>query len=155
MEDMMLTESLNNLNLVPLGHSTGQVPDRPPVDIVVLASSDSVSHGLRRMAHRNRWSIHPCATLCEATRVISRLCGCIVLCESRIADTSWRDVLKYLQSRDISAPLVVFTHFADVNLWLDVLDAGGHDVVLFPFGEREVVHVLGSACRELASSAAA
>jgi DNA-binding response OmpR family regulator len=57
----------------------------------------------------------------------------------------WQPVLA--ESRELfhCTPLIVFTPLADEELWLDVIEAGGHDVLLAPFYERELVHTVNTA----------
>ena len=141
---MKYSESLIDPNLAPK-LSTLPVLAAAPINIVVLAESDSIKSGIGAIAQRNGWRIRPCSTLREAIKEISHPSDCVVLSESRIGDTSWRDVLAYLHRCTPPVPLIVFAKFADENLWVDVLDAGGFDVVLFPFEEHELVRVLNSA----------
>jgi DNA-binding NtrC family response regulator len=146
---MTQIESPLDLNFVPQKQFVADISIGPSINVVVLSGSNTANHGIREMAERNHWSIHPCSTLREMMFAIDRLRGPVVLCESRIGNTSWRDVLKQINSVDPSIPLIVFTHLVDVSLWLDALEAGSHDVVPFPFEERDLIHVLGSASRGL------
>jgi len=43
-------------------------------------------------------------------------------------------------------PLIVVDRLADDALWAEVLNLGGYDVLVKPFDEKEVLHVLTMAC---------
>ena len=42
--------------------------------------------------------------------------------------------------------MIVIFWFPDERLWLDVLDNGGFDVLVFPFEREEITYIVGSAC---------
>lgn len=71
-----------------------------------------------------------------------------VICESRLSDGHcWKDILRESQAVAHPPPLVVADRLADEALWAEVLNLGGYDVLMKPFDEREVLHVLAMACR--------
>jgi DNA-binding NtrC family response regulator len=65
-----------------------------------------------------------------------------VICESSLPDGDWRDVLDELRLCTLPPPLIVTSPFADAHLWAEVLDAGGYDVLPYPFEARELIRVL-------------
>ena len=65
-----------------------------------------------------------------------------VICESSLPDGDWRDTLDELWLCTNPPPLIVISPFADAHLWAEVLDAGGHDVLPYPFEAGELIRVL-------------
>lgn len=70
-----------------------------------------------------------------------------VLCEADLPDGDWRDALDELQLCTDPPPLVVTSKLLDAHLWTEVLDAGGHDALAYPFEPDELIRVLDSAAR--------
>lgn len=65
-----------------------------------------------------------------------------VLCERSLTGGSWKDVLVELEDCNPSPPLIVTSRHADNHLWAEVLNLGGYDVLMTPFEESEVIHLL-------------
>ncbi len=69
----------------------------------------------------------------------------LVLCDSSLADGSWRDLAKQVRGLK-SPPLILVTaRLADDALWIEVLDGGGFDVLAEPFEPLQVAHVVSVA----------
>ena len=69
----------------------------------------------------------------------------IVLCECKLPDGNWLEILNRT-SGSLEPPLLIVTsRLADVSLWAEVLNLGGYDLLAKPFNRQEVRHVLTSA----------
>src|SRR5947208_1062918 len=73
-----------------------------------------------------------------------------VLTDSRY----WKDLLRHLWTMEFPPALVVADRLADERLWAEVLNLGGYDLLTKPFVEKEVIHVLSTACRSEKNSLA-
>ena len=69
----------------------------------------------------------------------------VVLTDLALPDGSWFDVLNCVGDLKSSAEVVVCARVADERLWTQVLEAGGFDVLVEPYQEREVRRILGAA----------
>ena len=81
-------------------------------------------------------------TCCEASERLASERFAVVLCESILEDGSWKDILGLLGTGAGAPPLIVTSRLADANLWAEVLNLGGYDVLAKPFEARDVSHVL-------------
>jgi DNA-binding NtrC family response regulator len=72
-------------------------------------------------------------------------CVSIVVCESKLPDGTWRDLLSFSRTWPEPPPLIVTSEHADRNFWAEVLNVGGFDVIARPFNAPEVLHVLETA----------
>ena len=90
-------------------------------------------------------SAHSCrAALASLSEGGSSVCA--VICEEKLPDGTWRDLLSRIEQMPSSRPLlVVASRLADADLWGHVLSLGGYDVLAKPFREPEVHWVLESA----------
>ncbi len=71
--------------------------------------------------------------------------GPVILYDTDSSDDSslhglkdWRDVLRQFLSLHSGARVVFVSRLADEDMWLEVLEAGGHDLLSKPFSESEL-----------------
>ena len=78
-----------------------------------------------------------------------RGCGvAVVISESCLpAGQTWRDLLAALQATSNPPPLIVTDRLADDQLWAEVLNLGGYDLLAKPFDAREVLRTVQVAHR--------
>jgi DNA-binding response OmpR family regulator len=69
----------------------------------------------------------------------------VVICERHLIDGNWKDVLSHFASILNPPRLIVVSHRSDDELWTEVLNMGGFDLLTAPLQEVEVVHAVGSA----------
>ena len=69
----------------------------------------------------------------------------VVLTDLCLPDGSWFDVLNRVSDASPWAQVVVCARVADERLWTQVLEAGGFDVLVEPYQDREVRRILGAA----------
>jgi DNA-binding NtrC family response regulator len=69
----------------------------------------------------------------------------IVICEARLADGSWKDLLSRLAPILEPPRVIVASNHADERLWSEVLNLGGFDLLATPFRQLEVGYAIGSA----------
>ncbi|MCS7026187.1 MAG: hypothetical protein NZV14_15410 [Bryobacteraceae bacterium] len=66
----------------------------------------------------------------------------VVVTAPVLSDGDWRDLLAAVSPLHLSPQIVVMDRNADDASWLDVLDAGGFDLLRPPVQERDLAHVL-------------
>jgi len=71
-----------------------------------------------------------------------------VICERDLPDGNWKDVHNCAESVSNPPLLLVVSRQADENLWAEVLNLGGYDVLMKPFDRAEVTRVVGMAWRQ-------
>jgi DNA-binding response OmpR family regulator len=69
----------------------------------------------------------------------------VILCERDLIDGNWKDILSLLAPILNPPRLIVMSRRADHELWIEVLDMGGFDLLPAPLKEAEVVYAVGSA----------
>ena len=84
-------------------------------------------------------------TRLQAAAELSRGGIAVVICERHLIDGNWKDVLSYLASILNPPRLIVVSHRSDDELWTEVLNMGGFDLLSAPLREVEVAHAVGSA----------
>ena len=69
----------------------------------------------------------------------------VILCECKLPDGNWLEILNQISGRAEKCFLIVTSRLADASLWAEVLNLGGYDLLAKPFNRQEVRHVLTSA----------
>jgi len=111
-------------------------------DLVVISARPETSAILGEMLSGSPWKVRPCRSNGEGLRWLSVKGAAVVISEAELADGDWRDVLESIQ---LLPRLIVTARHADEQLWAEVLNLGGHDVLAQPFDKNEVARVLAAA----------
>jgi DNA-binding response OmpR family regulator len=82
-----------------------------------------------------------------ATRCLRRHPVHVVIAKSDLPDGSWQEMLGHLRCLVCPPLLIVTSRTADEQLWAEVLNIGGYDVLAQPFERDEMVRVVASARR--------
>ena len=99
----------------------------------------------RRMFDDAGWKLLTARTRREAVADLSHGPIAVVVCEHHLIDGNWKDVLSHLASILNPPRLIVVSHRSDDELWTEVLNMGGFDLLSAPLQEVEVVHAVGLA----------
>lgn len=121
-----------------------QVLERP-TQVLSVSPVPEDHQALRHLLKDPPWSITAVAGCSEAIARLTWDRIDIVICESRLPDGNWRDLLRSLDEYAEPLTLIVTSALADDRLWAEVLNLGGFDVLSKPFDAEEVRRVLSSA----------
>ena len=112
--------------------------------IAFVSTGEADCRTLRECAGLVSQSVVSCADVQQARRAIRLHTPKIVVCEVRECG-NWQELLEEAQAAQ-SLMLVVSRH-ADEQLWAEVLNLGGFDVLALPFDREELRWALSSALR--------
>ena len=120
-----------------------------PENITVLAVSPDGEDldRLRDILHGENWTVRSAASFDEAARAVERESPTVVACEKQLPDGDWKDLFQLVTALQDPPPVVVVSRNADENLWAEVLNLGGYDVLAKPFEYSEVSRVFAMASR--------
>jgi DNA-binding response OmpR family regulator len=93
------------------------------------------------------WRLFEAPDRQRATQYLRRHPVHVVIAKSDLPDGSWREILGHLRCLVCPPLLIVTSHTADEQLWAEVLNIGGYDVLAQPFERDEMVRVVASARR--------
>jgi DNA-binding response OmpR family regulator len=102
-------------------------------------------------SHRN-WRMQKANSYTEARRLLRDSQAAVVICERELPDGSWKDVLYELALLHVAPQLIVVSRLADDQLWAEVLNLGGFDVLEKPFEAAEVMRAVSMAWRHYRGS---
>jgi DNA-binding NtrC family response regulator len=75
----------------------------------------------------------------DALRLIAREPFAVVICEHRMTDGSWTSLLHACDNIPVSPRVIVCSAHPDTNLYGEVLNLGGYDLLSTPFDAKEVL----------------
>ena len=91
------------------------------------------------------WKLANVATLVEGVRHAKSQSVTVIVCEREFQDGNWKLLLDEVVRLAKPPRLIVASRFADESLWAEVLNLGGHDVLVTPFDADEVHRVVSYA----------
>ena len=89
----------------------------------------------------------------EALRQVRQRPPAVMLCERDLPDGTWRELWEQVRGQDVPPSLIVASRLADDQLWAEVLNLGGYDVLPKPLDPVELRRVVENACRRGAAHA--
>jgi len=119
-------------------------PDRV-VTVLAISPFDEDHIFLAHLFSHSNWQIHQARSCEEALEALHRYPIPVVLCESEMPDWNWKEALAELEQLPQAPLLIVTSRLADDNLWAEVLNLGGYDVLMKPFDRLEVLRVISLA----------
>ena len=121
-------------------------PSLENITLLAISLKQEDRQSLECILDRDQWTVQGARSLREATTLLQRHPN-LILCEKDLPDGSWKDVFREAGVLDNPPPIVVVSRNADEQLWTEVLDFGGYDVLLEPFERSEVRRVMDMALR--------
>ena len=87
-------------------------------------------------------------TLHGSLAPLNNLQSGVVISDAELPDGDWKTALNQLASKAVPMPLIVASRLADDELWAEVLNLGGSDVLALPFDHGEVIRSVSLAWRK-------
>jgi FixJ family two-component response regulator len=69
----------------------------------------------------------------------------LVFTEAKLPDGTWADIVKLAIAAHKPVKVIVVSHFVDVDLYVDTMEAGAFDFIVPPLSASELTHVVKSA----------
>ncbi len=109
--------------------------------LLVVSQSAEIQDGLRTILSRYGWMLLVARTCREALNLLNNGIVPVIISEESLPDGDWRLLLGALPSLSPRTRLIVYSHQPDDELWAEVLNLGGYDVLLSPLHAEEVIVV--------------
>lgn len=118
-----------------------------PIVGIYIGASDGDFWDLNHIFSRRGWVLSLARNREQALAQCSFHKASHVIYEHCPRDRGWIDVLDVVSSGEQAQSFILASRTADEELWADVLNRGGYDVLLMPFDEVEVWRIISSAWR--------
>jgi DNA-binding response OmpR family regulator len=112
--------------------------------LAISPSAEDVSF-LKYRYKTAKWTLYIAQTYREGLDELRWNRVPVVLCDCKLPDGNWKDVLGQLALMPDRPRLIVFSRHADETLWGEVLNLGGFDLLATPFRDEDLILTIGSA----------
>jgi DNA-binding response OmpR family regulator len=126
-------------------HTNPQASRVNPGAILVVSPVEADHTFVRNLFAQSAWQIGGARSWHGALDYLSRNSVAVVVCEKKLPDFEWKEVLASLSGRPDAPVLIVTSEHVDDSLWAEVLNLGGYDVLMKPFDSTEVERVINLA----------
>ena len=124
-----------------------------PSPILVVSSESKNRRALADLLNREDWGTVCASTAGECQEILSSHNVALVLCDRRLTDGNYRDVLFITRLLSWNVRLIVTSRLADWCEYLEALQDGAFDLIAFPGQTAEIIRVISQALREYQKTA--
>lgn len=114
---------------------------------VLAVAPESDRAALRRIFEHSRWTLVEAETVAEAVATLRQGRSVVLICDAVLPDGTWVELLNHAKNLPLPPPVIVTARQADDDLWMNVLNRGGYNVLGKPFSEKEVFEMVSVAWR--------
>ncbi len=126
--------------------TAAEASGRAPVTVLAVGSERDLL-SLRHIFRHCRWTLVEATTLAEAAAHLREHSALVVISEAVLPDGTWAELLDHAQRRACPAPLIVTSWEPNGDLWSQVLERGGYNILGKPFCDQEVFEMVSVAWR--------
>lgn len=128
-----------------LSTATSKRPSDSTVTVLSVSPSAVAQNRLGHIFGHTNWKLETADSCYDALRRLQDLHTAVVVCEHKLPDGGWQDLLNGVLQLPSPPNVIVTAPDADDVLWTDVLNRGGYDVLARPFDPSEVVRIISLA----------
>jgi len=114
-------------------------------EVLVVSSDDEVRRSLGGIIGLCGLEPVLCVTVADSRAVLSRYPICFIVCEDRLADGNYRDLVESVERTSSDALVIVASRLADWNEYMEAVRAGAFDYVCLPPRRTEIEWVVKNA----------
>jgi DNA-binding NtrC family response regulator len=118
---------------------------------VSISPEDRVS--LDWLADQHDWELRCVGSAREAFHVAEEIHFDLILCDRYQPGHPWREVMKGLAARAPRSCVLLISPVNDDQLWSDVLQQGGYDILIRPLREKAVLRSIDAAVHYISREA--
>lgn len=122
--------------------------DDKAVTVLAVTGNPGTAQRLSELFRRTRWNLALATSCGDARRQLEQNPPSVILCDAKLSDGNWREVLEKLRALENPPNMIVTSNQADENLWTEVLSEGAFDLLPRPFERTELFRVVSLAWRD-------
>jgi DNA-binding response OmpR family regulator len=109
--------------------------------VLIVSPGEDDHASLREIFRHSNWKLYEALNRGEAVVLLHERRILVVICERNLPDGSWKTLLDEIEAMPARPRLIVSSRLADNQLWGEVFNLGGYDVLPTPFDAGEVFRV--------------
>jgi len=111
------------------------------VEVLIVNPYVDDHSSLRDIFRHSHWKVYQAFNCREALVLLHEYRIPVIICEQNLPDGNWKTLLQEVEAMPTRPRLIVSSRLATDQLWGEVLNHGGYDVLPTPFDTREVFRV--------------
>jgi DNA-binding NtrC family response regulator len=111
------------------------------VEVLIVSPCEDDHSSLRNIFRRSNWKLYEAFNCMEALGLLHEHQIPVIICERSLPDGGWKTLLDEVDALPTRPRLIVCSRLVDDQLWGEVLNLGGYDLLPTPFDAREVFRV--------------
>jgi hypothetical protein len=140
-------DTLENLKIAPITVRHNPLAEGENRNLVVINASPSELNLFRAACDSDRWRLHAVNTYREAMMELCHDRAPVIVCNAKLPDGTWEDILSGACYQTPRPRLIVLSKEPDEQLWSEVLNMGGFDLISSGMSTDDVRRLLDSAWR--------
>ena len=112
--------------------------------VLLLSNATTESSGLERILEQHVY-LRRVTGLMELQTILDEECYDAVFCDWSFHRGKWDDALRHIQQLSPDLPVIIFRGTGGEKEWVQVLEAGGFDLLVAPYQNYTVLPVLEQA----------
>jgi DNA-binding NtrC family response regulator len=118
------------------------------VHALLIHREDSLVAKLKPLLKRQGMAVSEAGSLADIKGNVMRLePPALIFTDIALTDGTWADIKAWADTFDPPVPVIVVSRWADLQLYLDVLEGGAADFIVPPFFEADLAWVVQNALR--------
>ena len=89
----------------------------------------------------------PCSSVGEVSAILALQATDVLFCDTAFVESSFDDLPRAVSSGELRPPVIVCSRFYDPAMYLEVIQRGAFDYIVYPYGTDDVRWILGSVLR--------
>lgn len=110
--------------------------------ILVIDDDVYISNLLSKFLEKKGYQTQVAHTGKKGVQMIKGMDFDLILCDYRLPDMNGMEILKYSIRNNPSAPVIIITAYADVNMAVQLIKAGARDYVTKPIQPEEILDLI-------------
>lgn len=111
------------------------------ISLLAIVTPERSGEIVRILSHTN-WKTEVVHSLREGVQILRTSSTSLALCEDRLPDGKWMDLLRETQHIRPRPKIIVLSSCTTLALWEDVLSAGAYDLLVAPIDPRELYTIV-------------
>lgn len=112
--------------------------------VIVVTSSPAYLELIQEFLSADGTEVRPACCVLEGLLHQTQTSDSVILYDTDVRE-HWAEALEIFRCMRRSARVVLLSRLADDRMWMDVLDAGGYDLLMKPFRPMEIRSIVRSA----------
>ena len=117
-------------------------------EVLVVSSDDEVRRNLAGIVGLCGMEPVLSVSVADSQAVLTRYPIYVVVCEDQLADGNYRDLLEAVKRTTVDTPVIVVSHLADWNEYVNAVEAGAFDYIGLPPRRAEIEWAIRNALDE-------